>query len=88
MLTSLKPPDLMIYLSCSVNTLMKRINLRGRKMEKFVPKSYIQQLDLLYKRWIANYKQGEKLIISTEKLDYIGDFIDRKDLLDKIKRYI
>ena len=34
---SLPPPDLMIYLKCSVRTLKRRIQLRGRCIERDIP---------------------------------------------------
>ncbi|MBF0106415.1 MAG: deoxynucleoside kinase [Deltaproteobacteria bacterium] len=87
-LKSLKPPDLMIYLECSVRTVMKRIRKRGRKMEQQVPTSYVQNLNRLYEQWIGGYRLSPVIKISTEKLDYISDFIDRDDLLKKVERYL
>jgi len=36
-LQAIKPPDLMIYLHCSMRTLRQRIRLRGRQMEQDIP---------------------------------------------------
>ena len=36
-LDAIRPPDLLIYLQCSVRTLRRRIRLRGRDMEQDVP---------------------------------------------------
>lgn len=88
MLKLLPPPNIMIYLSCSVRTIRKRIAGRGRKMEISVPTSYLAKLNRLYNSWIARYKASPVISISTEKMDYLSDFIDRKDLLDKIEKYI
>ena len=44
-LDAIKPPDLMIYLRCSMRTLRKRIKLRGREMEKDVPLAYLKRLE-------------------------------------------
>ena len=87
-LRSLKPPDLMIYLECSVRTTMKRIRERGRKMEQAVPTAYVRQLNQLYEDWIKRYKLSPVIRISTEKLDYISDFIDRGDLIARIERFL
>jgi deoxyadenosine/deoxycytidine kinase len=40
-LDAIRPPDLMIYLRCSMRTLRQRIRLRGRKMEQDVPLAYL-----------------------------------------------
>jgi len=87
-LNALNPPDLMIYLECSVRTVKKRIKQRGRVMEKDIPTRYVKRLNDLYETWITKYKQSPVIRISTERLDYMNDFIDRDDLYKKIEAYI
>ena len=50
---ALRPPDLMIQLSCPVRTLRQRIRLRGRAMEQDIPVSYLRRLNRLYEDWFA-----------------------------------
>lgn len=87
-LKTIRPPDLMIYLRCSIPSLRKRIRLRGRKMEQDVPLSYLKRLDRLYENWIANYDMGEVLILETDKLDYINDLIHRLDVMERIEEML
>lgn len=87
-LKSLPPPNLMIYLKCSVRSMKRRIAMRGRNMEKTIPTPYLQKLDRLYERWLSRYDASPLITISTERMDYLSDFIDRKGLLDKIEKYI
>jgi len=84
-LDAIKPPDLMIYLRCSMRTLRKRIKLRGRKMEQDVPLSYLKRLDRLYEQWIATYTMSEVLILDTDNLDYIHDLVHRLDIMERIE---
>ncbi|MBT8083587.1 MAG: deoxynucleoside kinase [Woeseia sp.] len=84
-LNAIRPPDLMIYLRCSMRTLRKRIRLRGREMEKDVPLSYLKRLDRLYEQWIASYNLSDKLILDTDNLDYIHDLVHRLDVMEKIE---
>ena len=70
-LDAIQPPDLMIYLKCSMRTLRKRIRLRGRAMEQGMPLSYLKRLERLYDNWIGSYDMGEVLILETDDLDYI-----------------
>jgi deoxyadenosine/deoxycytidine kinase len=42
-LDAIRPPDLMIYLRCSMRTLRQRIKLRGREMEQEVPLAYLKR---------------------------------------------
>ena len=82
---SIKPPDLMIYLKCSIRTIRKRIKIRGRKMEQDIPLSYLRRLDRLYENWIANYSMSQVMVIETDRLDYVYDLIDRLDVMSQIE---
>ncbi len=84
-LDAIKPPDLMIYLRCSMRTLRQRIKLRGRAMEKDVPLAYLKRLDRLYENWISSYEMSEVLVLETDKLDYIHDLIHRLDVMERIE---
>ena len=84
-LEAIKPPDLMIYLRCSMRTLRQRIKLRGRAMEQDVPLAYLKRLERLYDKWIASYEMSEVLVLETDKLDYIHDLVHRLDVMEKIE---
>ena len=84
-LDAIKPPDLMIYLRCSMRTLRKRIKLRGREMEEDIPLAYLKRLDRLYENWIDSYDMSEVLILETDKLDYIHDLVHRLDVMERIE---
>ncbi len=84
-LDAIKPPDLMIYLRCSMRTLRQRIKLRGRAMEQDVPLAYLKRLDRLYDAWINSYEMSEVLVLETDKLDYIHDLIHRLDVMERIE---
>jgi deoxyadenosine/deoxycytidine kinase len=77
MMEYLKPPDLMIYLKGSVDTLVGQIARRGRSFEKGIPRDYLEQLNELYTNWIDHYKLGPLLIIPSDNLDFVNR---RKDL--------
>ena len=84
-LDAIKPPDLLIYLRCSMRPLRQRIRLRGRKMEQDVPLAYLKRLERLYEGWINKYDMSEVLIIETDQLDYIHDFVHRLDVMQRIE---
>ena len=75
----------MIYLRCSMRTLRQRIQLRGRKMEKDVPLSYLKRLDRLYEGWIDSYEMSDVLVLETDRLDYIHDLVHRLDVMERIE---
>ena len=81
----LRAPDLMIYLTCSVRTLRKRIKLRGRPEEQSLPRSYLGRLQNLYDEWFERYSLSKTLVIDSDKLDYLEDLFDRVDLYKQIE---
>ncbi len=84
-LNAIQPPDLMIYLRCSMRTLRKRISLRGRAIEKDVPVAYLKRLERLYEGWIGRYNSSDVLILETDRLDYIHDLVHRLDVMQRIE---
>lgn len=85
---SLRPPTVMLYLECPLRTLKKRIAKRGRQMEKNVPDEYLKRLERLYRRWISKYSLSPVIRVSTEKYDYMDDFITRQDVMKEIEKYL
>jgi len=84
-LDAIRPPDLMIYLRCSMRTLRQRIRLRGRAMERDVPLPYLRRLERLYEQWIASYDMSDVLVLETDRLDYIHDLVHRLDVMQRIE---
>lgn len=84
-LDAIRPPDLMIYLRCSMRTLRQRIRMRGRAMEQDIPLSYLKRLEGLYEQWLSNYQFGEVLVLETDKLDYINDMVDCLDVMERVE---
>lgn len=84
-LEAIKPPDLLIFLRCSMRTLRKRIRLRGRDMEENIPLAYLKRLDRLYEKWIESYDMSDVLVLETDKLDYIHDLVHRLDVMERIE---
>ena len=84
-LDAIRPPDLLVYLRCSMRPLRQRIRLRGRRMERDVSLTYLKRLERLYEDWIASYDMSEVLVLETDDLDYIHDIIHRLDVMERIE---
>ena len=82
----LQPPDLMIYLRCSVKSIRKRIKMRGRASEQNISPSYIRNLNTLYEEWIHNYSLSPVLIWDSENMDYFTHLFDRLEFQRRIER--
>ncbi len=85
MVEYLKPPDLMIYLKCSVDTLVEQIRRRGRSYEQSIPRDYLEQLNVHYERWIRSYRRGPLLIIETDRLDFVHREEDLHSVASRVR---
>ena len=83
--SSIQPPDLMIYLRCSMRTLRRRIRLRGRKMEQGIPPAYLKRLDRLYEEWVGQYDLSDVLVLESGQLDFVHDLVDRQDVRERVE---
>jgi deoxyadenosine/deoxycytidine kinase len=55
MVEFLQYPDLLIYLKADTSTLVSQIQKRGREYEHSIRIDYLQNLNVLYEKWINNY---------------------------------
>jgi len=83
---ALQPPDLMIYLRCSVRAIRKRVKQRGRPSEMEIPVRYIRNLNKLYEEWIERYDQSKILIWDSERMDYLTDLVDQIEFQQAIEQ--
>lgn len=74
--TLLDPPDLVVYLRASVQTLQERIALRARTMEARISDDYLARLNVLYEEWIGGFTQSPVLIVPSDRLDFVKDSKD------------
>jgi deoxyadenosine/deoxycytidine kinase len=68
----LQPPDVVVYLRASVNTLLNRIHIRGRDYERGISPVYLEQLNRLYEAWIDRFALSPVLIVPADKLDFVA----------------
>jgi len=68
----LPPPDLVVYLRASEDTLSNRIAIRGRDYEKTIEPAYLQQLNALYEEWIDGFTLCPILTVPADDLDYVA----------------
>ena len=83
MMPMVSPPDLLIYLRCSVPHLVAQIQKRGRDYEQTMNLEYLTGLNDRYERWIAGY-QGRLLAIDADRLDFENNPEDFASVTDKI----
>ena len=81
----LPPPDLVVYLRASVETLLQRISHRGRDYERDITADYLSQLNDLYEGWIATFMLCPVLIVPADDLDYVSHHSHLDLIVSKIQ---
>lgn len=81
-------PNLIIYLNASLDTLLDRIDLRGREIEKSISPSYLQQLSTDYEttmeRFERTYPSIPVIRFNGDELDFVQSNQDLQYILSKI----
>lgn len=86
------PPDLIVYLRASTDTLLQRIALRDRPYERNMEREYIEQLNAAYEDFFGDALQSRLdggtpvLVIDTDDLDYVKDAVALKLVENRIRQ--
>lgn len=81
----LPPPDLIVYLRASVETLLKRIQLRGRAYEHSIEPAYLAQLNELYAEWADRFTVCPILTVPADELDFVWHTPHLELIIQKIE---
>ena len=84
MTSVVQAPDLLIYLRASVPTLVRQIQLRGRKYESSIRIDYLTRLNERYEAWASEYDSGKLLVIDVDNIDFANKPEDLSTVIDKI----
>ncbi len=82
----LPPPDLVVYIRCSVETLRRRIALRGRGFEAEIPEDYLAGLNRLYESWIEGFELAPVLVVPGDRLDFVAESRDLASIVCTVER--
>lgn len=73
-------PNMVIYLHASLDTLMKRIKLRGREFEQMITPDYMEQLSADYHEFIERFEREHPEIpvlrFNGDELDFVQNRSD------------
>ena len=82
------PPDLLIYLRASIETLVGQIHKRGRDYENSISIDYLSRLNERYEAWITKYSKGKLLIIDVDNLNFVDNQEDLSSIIERIDAQI
>lgn len=82
-------PNMVIYLDASVDTLMKRIAMRGRDFEQMITRDYMEQLVEDYHVFIESFEKRHPEIpvirVNGDELDFVQHADDLQIILREIE---
>ncbi len=88
MMSTIRPPDLLIYLKASIPTLVNHIQLRGRDYEGNMSLDYLKKLNQRYEQWIHEFNHCPVIIINTDEFDFIGNKEDLGKVISDVEARI
>ena len=80
MVQFLEPPNVIIYLKASTDTLISRIKNRNRDFEKNIDIEYLHQLNSCYNNWSKNEKELNIITIDTDNFNIFKDKEKLRDI--------
>jgi deoxyadenosine/deoxycytidine kinase len=84
-----KHPDLLVHIRVSFETMLERINKRGREYEQlsFDPTlyDYYQELNLRYDQWYEEYQESPKIQIDGDRYNFVEDPQAKEEVLKMIE---
>jgi deoxyguanosine kinase len=90
--TDMPIPNVIIYLNANLNTLLSRISLRGRELEKAIDPAYLQQLSYDYEATMERFEQKYPSIpvirFNGDNLDFVQNSKDLDYILATVEKNI
>lgn len=83
---TLRKPDLVIFLQSSTDRLIYNIKKRGRKIERAITRSYLQELSEAYNHYFFRYNSTPLLIVNSSEIDFVNSEKDFDELFKQIFR--
>ena len=82
--TTIPQPDLVVYLQASTETLLRRIEKRGRMYEEDMDAQYVDDLNRAYNHFFFHYTASSLLVINTDEIDFVDDTRDFIEVIDQV----
>ncbi|WP_159722450.1 deoxynucleoside kinase [Enterococcus sp. CSURQ0835] len=87
-----KHPDLLVHIKVSFETMLDRIEKRGREYEQlsYDPTlyDYYKELNQRYDKWFDDYHESPKIQIDGDRYNFVEDAVARDYVLDLIDQKI
>jgi len=87
MFSSIKHPELLIYLHSNIERLQKNIQLRGREYEQNIDNEYLKNIEKKYFDYLKKQDNFPVLIIDVSNIDFIKDKKYYEKIISEIQHF-
>jgi deoxyadenosine/deoxycytidine kinase len=78
-------PDVVVYLQAPLQTLLDRIDQRGRPYEQDMDPGYLDRLQSLYQNFFEHYDEAPLIEVDTTKVDFSEDDEAVELLMERVR---
>ena len=83
--STLKSPDLVIYLQATPEVLRDRIAKKKSPAEKQISRAYLEEIVRAYDHFFFRYSASDLLVINTSEIDFVERNADLQQLLRRLQ---
>tara|TARA_B100000073_G_C23462546_1_gene464004 strand:+ start:20 stop:664 length:645 start_codon:yes stop_codon:yes gene_type:complete len=87
MFSSIKKPDLLIYLHSDIKRLQQNIKKRGRKYERNISDNYLKSIETRYFNYINKQNSYNVLILDVTNVNFIKDQSIYAEIIAEINKF-
>jgi deoxyadenosine/deoxycytidine kinase len=80
-------PDVVVYLQANTDTLLARIQQRGRTFERSMDREYLKALNEAYNYFFFHYSDAPLLVVNTDPIDFVRNAEELEDLSRRVQSH-
>ena len=85
--SKVRSPDLVIYLHAPMETVLERIERRGRSFERDMDRGYLEDLVAAYARFFQSFDDAPVMMVDTSELNFPARETDLAVVLDALRTF-
>ncbi|MED4364879.1 deoxynucleoside kinase, partial [Bacillus licheniformis] len=79
-------PDVLVYLEGDLETILDRIQKRGREMELLTDRSYWEEMYTRYENWISGFNACPVVRVNIDEYDLFNNSASLDPIIEKKKK--
>jgi len=84
MFSTVKNPELLVYIHSDINRLQENIKERGREYEKNISDNYLKEIESIYFEYLRKQRDFPVLFIDVSNIDFIDNKKHYNEIIEEI----